>query len=151
MLRGRRVCDHMVDGFTTTYAISTFHHLHCEFESSSGEVYLIQHYVIKFVSDLRQVDGFLGSPISSTNKTDCHDINVVESGVKHHKPNQTYSINRCDIINVYRVHIINMYYLHYDKGMLEYQEKIKSSGPAQPKLSRQLQCQLSIGAADGEM
>ena len=46
-------------------------------------------------------------------------------------------------------HGINMYYLH--KGMLEYQEKIKSSGPAQPKLSRQLQCQLSIGAADGEM
>ena len=36
-------------------------------------------------------------------------------------------------------------------GMLEYQEKIKSSGPAQPKLSRQLQCQLSIGAADGEI
>ena len=25
----------------------------------SGEVYSIQHYVIKFVSDLRQVDGFL--------------------------------------------------------------------------------------------
>jgi hypothetical protein len=30
-------------------------------------------------------------------------------------------------------HGINMYYLHYDKGMLEYQEKIKSSGPAQLK------------------
>jgi hypothetical protein len=26
-----------------------------------GEVYLIQHYVIKFVSDLRQVGGFLQS------------------------------------------------------------------------------------------
>jgi hypothetical protein len=25
----------------------------CEFESCSGEVYSIQHYVIKFVSDLR--------------------------------------------------------------------------------------------------
>ena len=25
----------------------------------NDEVYLIQHYVIKFVSDLRQVDGFL--------------------------------------------------------------------------------------------
>jgi hypothetical protein len=25
----------------------------------SGEVYSIQHYVIKFVSDLQQVDGFL--------------------------------------------------------------------------------------------
>ena len=24
-----------------------------------GEVYLVQHYVIKFVSDLRQVGGFL--------------------------------------------------------------------------------------------
>jgi len=24
-----------------------------------GEVYLIQHFVIKFVSDFRQVDGFL--------------------------------------------------------------------------------------------
>jgi len=27
-----------------------------------GEVYLIQHYVIKFVSDLRQVSGFLWVP-----------------------------------------------------------------------------------------
>ena len=38
-----------------------------------GEVYLIQHYVIKFFSDLRQVDGFqrvTGTPVSSTNKTD---------------------------------------------------------------------------------
>jgi hypothetical protein len=54
----------------------------------------IQHYVIKFVSDLRQVGGFLyttlcdkvcqwlatgrwfssGSPVSSTNKADRHDI-----------------------------------------------------------------------------
>ena len=28
-------------------------------ESHSGEVYSIQHYVIKFVSDLRQIGGFL--------------------------------------------------------------------------------------------
>ena len=27
-----------------------------------GEVYSIQHYVIKFVSDLRQVGGFLRAP-----------------------------------------------------------------------------------------
>jgi hypothetical protein len=40
-----------------------------------GEVYSIQHYVIKFVSDLRQVGGFLRfSPVSSTNKTDRHDM-----------------------------------------------------------------------------
>ena len=30
----------------------------CEFESRSGEVYWIQHYMIKFVSDLQQVSGF---------------------------------------------------------------------------------------------
>jgi len=30
--------------------ISAYHHWSWEFESRSGEVYLIQHYVIKFVS-----------------------------------------------------------------------------------------------------
>jgi len=34
----------MVSGFITTYAISAYHH--------PGEVYLIQHYVIKFVSEV---------------------------------------------------------------------------------------------------
>jgi hypothetical protein len=34
--------------------------------------------VIKFVSDLRQVGGFSpGTPVSSTNKTDCHDITEI--------------------------------------------------------------------------
>jgi hypothetical protein len=38
-----------------------------------GEVYSIQHYVIKFVSDLRPVGGFLRVlQISSINKTDRH-------------------------------------------------------------------------------
>jgi hypothetical protein len=54
--RGR---DHIVVGFNTIYAISAYHHLSCEFESSTGEVCSIQHYVIKFVRDLRQVGGFL--------------------------------------------------------------------------------------------
>ena len=54
---GRRGRDCMVVGFTTTYAISAYHHKRCEFESCSGEVHPIQHYVIKFVSDLRQVGG----------------------------------------------------------------------------------------------
>ena len=47
----------MVVGFTTTYAISAYHHCCCEFESRSGRG--VQHYVIKFVSDLRQVGGLL--------------------------------------------------------------------------------------------
>jgi hypothetical protein len=49
----------MVVGFTTTCAISVYDHKHCEFESHSGKVYSILHYVMKFVSDLKQVDGFL--------------------------------------------------------------------------------------------
>jgi len=55
--RGRRGRDLMVVGFTTTYAISAYHHWCCEFESRSGRG--VQHYVIKFFSDLRQVGGFL--------------------------------------------------------------------------------------------
>jgi hypothetical protein len=40
-----------------------------------GEVYSIQHYVIKFVSDLRQVGRILkGTLVSSTNKIDRHQI-----------------------------------------------------------------------------
>ena len=49
----------MVVGFMNTYVISAYHHLRCEVEYSSGEVHSIQHYVIKFVSDLQQVGGFL--------------------------------------------------------------------------------------------
>jgi len=39
-LRGR---DRMIVGFTTTYAISAYHHWCCEFESRSGRY--VQHYV----------------------------------------------------------------------------------------------------------
>ena len=49
--------DHMVVWFTTTYAISAYHHWCCEFESRSERG--VQHYVIKFISDLWQVGGFL--------------------------------------------------------------------------------------------
>ena len=48
------------------------------------EEYLIQHYVITFVSDLKQVGCVLRFP--QTNQTDRHDIAEIlfESGVKHH-------------------------------------------------------------------
>jgi len=62
-VRGRSGGDRIVVGFTTTYAISAYHHW-CEFEFRSGRG--VQHYVIKFVSDLRQVGSFLR--VSSTNK-----------------------------------------------------------------------------------
>ena len=39
-----------------------------------GEVYLIQHYVIKNFSDTAGQWFSTGTPVSSTNKTDRHDI-----------------------------------------------------------------------------
>jgi hypothetical protein len=65
----------MAVGFTTTYAISAYHHWCCEFESRSGQC--VQHYVIKFVSDKSLATGqcfSLGPPVSSNNKIDHHDI-----------------------------------------------------------------------------
>ena len=43
--------------FTVSSTISAYHHSYCEFKSRSG--WAVKHYVIKFVSDLRQVGGFL--------------------------------------------------------------------------------------------
>jgi hypothetical protein len=41
-------------------------------------VYSIQHYVIKFVSDLRQAGWFSpGTPVSSANKIDHHNITEI--------------------------------------------------------------------------
>ena len=55
---------------------------------AQGEVYSIQLYVIKFVSDLHQVDCFLQvlrfpSPIKLIPQ---YNWNIAESGVKHHYP-----------------------------------------------------------------
>ena len=60
--------------------------------SVHGEVYSIQYYVIKFVSDLRQVGGFFFSPgtmVSSTNNTDCRDITEILLKVALNTINQT--------------------------------------------------------------
>jgi hypothetical protein len=56
-----------------------------------GEVYSIQLYVMKFLSDLQQVGGFLRvlrfpPPIKLTPQ---YNWNIVENCVKHHKPPQT--------------------------------------------------------------
>ena len=71
----------MVVGYTTIYAIGAYHHWCCEFESRSWQG--VQHYVIKFVSDLRQVGGFL----HQCNLPPRYSWNIVESGIKHHQEN----------------------------------------------------------------
>jgi hypothetical protein len=94
---GRRGRDRMVVGFTTTYAISAYHHLCCEFQSRSGRG--VQHYVIKFVSDLRQVRSFLRvllfpPPIKRHSR---YSGNIVESGVKHQQTSYKFDLIYNDI------------------------------------------------------
>ena len=60
----------------------------------------IQHYVIKFVSDLRQGSGFLRvlripPPIKLTTTIYICNWNIVESGVKHHKSISLYIKQVC--------------------------------------------------------
>jgi len=65
-----------------------------------GEVYSIQHYGIKFVSDLRQVDGFphvLRFP--PTNKTDRHDITEISWKVALNTINQAKPISQSYKLN----------------------------------------------------
>jgi hypothetical protein len=51
--------DRMLVGFTTTYATVPITTNVVSLNPAHREVYSIQHYVIKFVSDLQQVGGFL--------------------------------------------------------------------------------------------
>ena len=64
----------MIVGFTTTYAVSAYHHW-CEFESRSG--WGVQHYVIKFLWPATGRWFSHGSLVSSTNKTDRHNITEI--------------------------------------------------------------------------
>ena len=96
-MRGRRGGDSMVVGFVTTYATSAYH---CGFESRSGKVY--SHYVIKFVSDLQLVGGFLRVlrfPPQIIQTTAIYNWNTVESGVKHLIPNYSPTVAMAKQVN----------------------------------------------------
>ena len=69
--------DCMVVRFTTTCALSAYRHLSCEYDPH-GEVYLIQQYVIKVCQRLTTGCWFSPcTPVSSTNKTDRHNITEI--------------------------------------------------------------------------
>ena len=79
ILQGRHGRVRMVVGLKTTYIQSMF--ITTKVVSSNparGDVYAIQHYVIKFVSHLGAGHWFSPDiPVSSTNKTDLHDITEI--------------------------------------------------------------------------
>jgi hypothetical protein len=70
--------DHMVVWFITTYAISAYHHWRCEFRIILRRGILDTTFCDKVCQWL--VTGGWFSPatsVSSTNKTDCHDITEI--------------------------------------------------------------------------
>jgi len=71
-------CDRMVVGFKTTYAISAYHYLSCEFESRSWQCVLYATLCDQ-VCQWLATDGWfsLGPPVSSTIKTDHQDITEI--------------------------------------------------------------------------
>ena len=78
----------MVVAFTTTCTISAYHHKSYEFEPRSWRG--VQHSVIcQWLATGWWFN--LGTPISSTNKTDCHDIAeiLLKVVLKNHRPNHT--------------------------------------------------------------
>jgi hypothetical protein len=86
---------------TTIVSSNTFH----------GKVYLIQHYVIKFVSDLWQAGGFpADTSDSSTNIADRQDITEIyfDSGVKHYNSNPSTEKYCYANTNIYNVKIFEV-------------------------------------------
>jgi hypothetical protein len=87
----------MVVGFTTNYAISAYHHWCCEFESRSGRD--VQHYAIKcqWLATGRWFSS--GPTVSSTNKTDRHDITEIWLKVALNTIKQTNKHYFSDLLN----------------------------------------------------
>ena len=100
--RGYRGCDRMiVDLQLPVQSVHVTTKIVCS-KPAHGEVYLIQHHVIKFVSDLGQVGGFLRAPLFPPPiklTTTINNWNIVESGIKHHNPNP-FSMLWCEGIHI---------------------------------------------------
>ena len=80
---------------------------------SSNPAQARQHYVTKFVSGLRQVDGFLRvlwfpPPI----KQPQYELNIVESGVKHHKTTNHPKLKVYNRVGYFYAFFLNTYPLH---------------------------------------
>ena len=103
LIRARRIRDRMVVGFTTC-AIKAHHHRSCELKNRSWQGIIDTTLCDKVCQLLATGRWFsTGTTVSSTNKTDRH-WNIVESCVKHPKPNHflLLLINRTGIcINHY--------------------------------------------------
>ena len=105
-------CDRMVVRLMQAVPITT---RVVSLNPAHGEVYSIKHYEIKFVSDLRQVSGFLLVIWFSTNKTDCHYITeiLLKVALNTITPNNPsgFAIDKF-LCTLYNLHVNQ---LHYNK------------------------------------
>ena len=76
----------MVVEFTATYALSFYHHERCEFELRSGDTTLCDK-VCQWLAAGQWFSS--GTPVSSTNKTDRHDMAEILLNVALKIINQT--------------------------------------------------------------
>ena len=113
-------CDPMVVGFTTTCAISVYPQWSCKFKPFSWWGVLNTTWCVKVCQGLVTCRWFPpGTPVSSTNKTDCHDITEILLKVALNTINQpnpnfmilSYAINTCFIMVIPNVNeLINFWY-----------------------------------------
>ena len=73
-MRSHRGCDRMIDGYATNCAINAYHHLSCDFEPRSwrGVFYATFYKVCQCLATGRRFSS--GTTVSTTNKTERHDI-----------------------------------------------------------------------------
>jgi len=105
----------MVVGFTAIYAISPITSKVVTLNPAHCEVYSIQHYVIMFVSDLRQVSGFhrvlqFPPPI----KLNHHDITEILLKVALSTITLTQISQSTVISNIYLLHTMTISYWSKD-------------------------------------
>ena len=78
-----------------------YHHSNCEFESRTGEVYSIQHYVISLsvICGRSMVLFWYSSFLHQLNWSSRYNWKTVESGIKHHNSNPGCRVHDdCSII-----------------------------------------------------
>ena len=76
-----------------------------------GEMYLIQHYVTKFVDDIRQVVVFSGYSVSFTNKTDIYDITEILLKVVLHTMTLTFGYLYVYLDTFQQLHLLHLPFL----------------------------------------
>ena len=109
--RGRRGRDHMVLKFTSTYVIGAYHHWFCGFDPRSGLG--VQQSCDEVCQWLAAGEWFsLGLPVSSNNKTDCHNITEILFKVALNTIKQTnkQTTSAFKILSLYRTNLIIFYW-----------------------------------------